>query len=504
MNGNISVESEFGKGSTFTVTLPQKVCIHDKIAAVVSPEEKSAIVFERREDYAESIIFSIDNLGIKNDLVRDEKSFFKVLKKNPTAFIFISYDIFERIKDKVLSEDRSLNIILLTEFGETVPAGNWNILSMPAYTVSVANVFNGETNRYSHGFQNELSIRFTAPDANVLIVDDIDTNLKVASGLLAPYMMEVDLCKSGEDAINAVKEKQYDIVFMDHRMPGMDGVEATGHIRALGADDPYYKDLPVIALTANAVAGMKEMFIQNGFDDFMPKPIDTVVLNTILEKYISKTKQKGGGEIIDNAGEKTRLQLPVIEISGLNVAKGIRQVYGSTEYYYEVLTTFCEDVEERLIKINECLEDGDLSGYTTIVHSLKSAAVNIGADSLYEKAHTLEKAGHTKDLQFIEDNNGEFIGTLSLLVNDIKSALKSFSTDGNDEELSESLVSELAILKTALIRMDAREIYPTVDKLLEMQLSDKLKPVIRQISKHVTAVEYDNAIALIDSMFDSI
>jgi HPt (histidine-containing phosphotransfer) domain-containing protein len=248
---------------------------------------------------------------------------------------------------------------------------------------------------------------------------------------------------------------------------------------------------------------MKEMFIQNGFDEFMSKPIDTVILNTILEKFIPKHKQKKGEEFIKNTVEQSHLHLPVIEVGGLDVAKGIRQVNGSIEYYYEILITFCEDVKERLDGISKCLDDGDLSGYTTLVHAIKSAAVNIGADKLSEMAFSLEKAGHIDDLLFIKANNAEFIKTLSLLVDDIKRALASLNTDGYDEELSEVVVFELALLKVALINMDAGEIYPTVDRLIEMKLSHKLKTVIRQISKHIMAVEYDDALAIIDSMLKS-
>jgi len=133
---------------------------------------------------------------------------------------------------------------------------------------------------------------FTAPDANILVVDDIKTNLKVVYGFLEPYKMNVDLCLSGKEAIKTVKSEQYDLVFMDYRMPDMDGIETTQHIRALDPDDSYYKDLPIIALTADAVAGRKEMFIQNGFNDFMSKPIDADKLNEVLEKWVPKQKQK--------------------------------------------------------------------------------------------------------------------------------------------------------------------------------------------------------------------
>jgi CheY-like chemotaxis protein len=286
---------------------------------------------------------------------------------------------------------------------------------------------------------------------------------------------------------------------MDHRMPDMDGVEATGHIRALGNNDPYYLELPIIALTANAMVGMKEMFLQNGFNDFMSKPIDTTVLNTILEKYIPKYMQTGAVEVVNPAAAKERPRLSALQIKGLDTAKGIRQIGSSAEFYNEILATFYEDGKERIIGINKCLETGDLSGYVTLVHALKSAAANIGADKMFEIAHALETAGYKKDIAFIEANNGHFIETFTQLLNDIDGALSSLSANGNGEALSEQLLSELDCLKAALTQMDAGVIYPTINRLMEMKLHNKVKTVVRQIWKHIMSMEYDEAFALIES-----
>jgi signal transduction histidine kinase/CheY-like chemotaxis protein len=132
---------------------------------------------------------------------------------------------------------------------------------------------------------DSIAINFNAPNARVLIVDDIDANLKVAKGLMQPYKMQVDLCTSGAEAIERIKANSYDLVFIDHMMPDMDGIEATKIIREI------YANLPIIALTANAVSGVKEMFLENGFNDFLSKPINTVELNSILEKWLPKEKQ---------------------------------------------------------------------------------------------------------------------------------------------------------------------------------------------------------------------
>jgi CheY-like chemotaxis protein len=164
-------------------------------------------------------------------------------------------------------------------------------------------VLNGISGNLNYS-SSENIVKFSAPDASVLIVDDIKTNLKVAQGLLLPYNMKIDLCNSGREAIEAVKTNHYDLILMDHKMPDMDGVEATQIIRSLGFDYSYY-NLPVVALTANAMIGTREFFLDNGFNDFISKPIDTIQLNVVLEKWIPKNKQ----EARDGRGmEKTALR----------------------------------------------------------------------------------------------------------------------------------------------------------------------------------------------------
>ncbi|GBU23579.1 aerobic respiration control sensor protein ArcB [Fibrobacteria bacterium R8-3-H12] len=139
---------------------------------------------------------------------------------------------------------------------------------------------------------DSAAIKFNAPNARVLVVDDIEANLKVAKGLMQPYKMQIDLCQSGIEAIEMVKANSYDLVLMDQMMPEMDGVEATKLIRVMAGENPHYAELPIIALTANAVSGAKEMLFSNGFSDFLSKPIDTIELNSILEKWIPKGKRK--------------------------------------------------------------------------------------------------------------------------------------------------------------------------------------------------------------------
>jgi CheY-like chemotaxis protein len=132
-------------------------------------------------------------------------------------------------------------------------------------------------------------ITFIAPEAEVLVVDDLPGNLLVAEGLLAPYRMRLFTCANGHEAVDLIKARPFDLVLMDHMMPEMDGVEAVGIIRAM--PDERCRTTPVIALTANAVSGMRDMFLENGFSDFLPKPIEIAKLDALLQKWIPESKR---------------------------------------------------------------------------------------------------------------------------------------------------------------------------------------------------------------------
>jgi len=287
MDGDIKVQSEYGKGSTFTIKLSQKICSPEPLASIEKPEEKSALVYEQNKIYADSIISTIDNLGVICHRVESDYNLREKLQTKNYTFLFVSHSLLINAKAIIKELESKTQIVVLTKFGK-VPSGiNSKILTMPAYSISVANILNCISDNFSYNTNENTSVvQFIAPKAKVLIVDDIGTNLKVAEGLMEPYKMEIDLCFSGIEAIAAVAKNHYDIVFMDHMMPEMDGIEATKLIRE------KYAELPLIALTANAVSGTKEMFLSNGFDDFLSKPIDTIKLNAILGKWIPKEKQE--------------------------------------------------------------------------------------------------------------------------------------------------------------------------------------------------------------------
>jgi signal transduction histidine kinase/CheY-like chemotaxis protein len=293
MGGDITVQSEYAKGSTFTVTIPQIYTDDQKLAVAENSGEKKTLLYDERALYAESVFLTLENLGVPVMVTVDSEDFLGKLEKGNYAFCFVSKDVMDRAAALIREKSLKTVLVLLEDLGEISSFQDIPAISMPAYAIPIANVLNGVSPADA---RSKTDIRFIAPAARILIVDDITTNLKVAEGLLALYQPEIHTCTGGVQAIELVKEHEYDIVFMDHMMPDMDGIEAVAAIRALKGR--RFQELPIIALTANAISGMKEMFLEKGFNDYLAKPIEMSKLAEIMSKWIPREKRlKAGGEV---------------------------------------------------------------------------------------------------------------------------------------------------------------------------------------------------------------
>jgi CheY-like chemotaxis protein len=260
----------------------------------------------------------------------------------------------------------------------------------------------------------------------VLVVDDFSSNLLVIEGMLSFYGIRVRTCRSGGEAVELVRENSFDLVFMDHMMPEMDGMEATRIIRSMSGE--RFRTLPVVALTANVVSGMREMFLENGFTDFLAKPIKTAELDAVLKKRLPADKLRAGPEETD-----ARPEAAVPEIAGVDAALGLARVGGSRDLYLEVLAAFRTDAEACLARIAE--EPGGTTSHTTQspdpslrvfithVHAMKSALANIGAEGLSGEAALLEKAGREADVSLIRARLPAFREELAALAARVDAAL---------------------------------------------------------------------------------
>jgi signal transduction histidine kinase/CheY-like chemotaxis protein len=511
MDGDVGFQSEYGKGSEFTIILPQNIASSEPFAAVEDAANKKVLVYEGREVYAQSICWSLDNLGVPYTMTETFGDFAGAILQGEWFYIFAGHGLYEKIKPIMerpggdFPGGKKPPLALIAEWGTETHIPGVYYISLPIQSLTIANTLNGRADNkgFNEGSAFTGAVRFTIPRARLLVVDDISTNLKVAEGLLMPYEATVDICQSGAEAIDLVRKQEYDIVFMDHMMPDMDGIETTDAIRALWGE--RFRTLPIVALTANAMVGMREMFLEKGFSDFLAKPIDVAKMDEILDRWIPKEKREMA--TIEQRMESNDTHS--LSIPGVDTEKGIAMTGGTLTAYKQVLSLFRKDAQERLPLLQNVPDENVLPAFITQVHALKSASASLGAAEISAQAAGLEVAGKAKDMAFIQKNLDYFAGHLEELINHISDVLEADTVTagaftGKNKEVHSGDISVyipiLQELAVALGERKADDIDHILENLMQQTLDKKSKEALEQISDEVLMAEYDKAGEIVCSL----
>ncbi|MDR3254940.1 MAG: response regulator [Synergistaceae bacterium] len=496
MGGDISVTSEYGVGSTFSATMIQKFEDDKKIASVEDPERKRVLFYEARSSHYKSIVSAMSCLGLHPVYSRSLTEFMNELREGEYDYAFISSEHYADCVDTIKKRNLPVHLVIMVDLGEVSTFRDVDSITMPLYSVSIANVLNGVV---ANGLnRRDSSGQFSAPSARALIVDDFSINLRVAKELVAQADMEVDTCLGGDEAIELVKNNFYDIVFMDHMMPGMDGIETTAAIRKMGERDEYYSRLPIVALTANAIAGQREMFLRSGMDDFLAKPIEMQKLVGILKKWIPEEKRVDvnlteSDGVPDGAAE--------IEADGLDVAAGLKNVGADVAVYKDILLDYCRDANDTAVQMKRSETEGDADRYVILVHSLKGASLSVGALGLGQSAALLEESVKTGGLKALRDRTDALWEELRRLTGAIYAALAWESRELVTGKARAGVLlenSQLELLKDALLNMDVKKINEMLSKYLAMPLDSRTKNLVSNIEQDVLMFEYEKAVEKIN------
>jgi PAS domain S-box-containing protein len=466
MGGEIKVSSKYGEGSVFYVNVPQGIIENEPLARVKDPSEKPVLCHEKQPLYAESIINTLRNLEVPAVLRNKTEEFFKELSSGNYPYAFVDSELAERADTMIKEKSLNTTLVVFVNTDRVASFRNLPAISRPVYGIPVANVLNHQTVTEPHKRQTG---HYTAPDARILVVDDIDTNLVVTAGLLAAYQSHIDTCTNGSDAIRMVQRNRYDIVFMDHMMPEMDGVEATRIIRAWEQEKGEVRQpIPIIALTANALIGMKEMFFSNGFSDYLSKPIEIPKLDEMMLTWISGEKLKQRMESDEVKTEQGVFSKDVI-IEGIDLQAGNARY--QEKMYLEVLRSYCVHTPVLLDKLrnvkNENLNEEMMNEYTVTVHGIKGASAGICAEEAAKMAEDLEQAGRKKDNQYIQTHTDPFIKMVDQMLERLKIFMASVTEQQSAKPLSPK--PDAAVLRDI---MEACKHYK-VNKMEEML--DKLE-----------------------------
>ena len=279
---------------------------------------------------------------------------------------------------------------------------------------------------------------FRAPDATILIVDDTRINLTVAVNLLKNTKMKIDTATSGEEAVNMASKTRYDVIFMDQRMPGMNGTEAFHKIRE--TENGASKDVPVICLTADAIIGAKERYLSEGFSDYLTKPIDNFALEKLLMKYLPDGKVELINEEISEISEEGNPEeeaFTVLRSVGIEPRAGLKYCQDDVFFYKALLAEYAYGELEKAHNLQKSYEAENWHDYSIYVHSLKSSSKMIGASALSVRAAKLEAAANISDTGTIHTEHDNMMEEYEVLTAVIRSLIPKSATDPENDDIKE-------------------------------------------------------------------
>jgi signal transduction histidine kinase/CheY-like chemotaxis protein/HPt (histidine-containing phosphotransfer) domain-containing protein len=500
MGGEISVTSEYERGSVFTATVLQARGSAGKLAYVDNASEKRVLILEERPICLDALVYAMTSLGLAHTCAQSLAEFNYMLTNDTYNFAFVSSRYAADCMFALGKSKSPIVFVSMVELGEVSSYRDAHSIMTPIFCTGIANILNNEKTFVVNG-DNAPRRRFLAPDVKILIVDDIATNLRVAKELMAIYGMDIHTCGSGMEAVKLAKTNRYDIIFMDHMMPDMDGVEAVAAIRAMGGANSYYQKLPIIALTANAASWQREMLLRSGMSGFLAKPIEMHKLDAVLKEWIPEERRREPTSDVSEPSESESLAFP--EIAGVSVEAGLRNFGNSAAAYASILLDFCKDADERADRIKSCLAEDDISLYLTFVHALKGAARAVGAKEFAEFAARAEESAQNGNLSAMATMTEELLAALDALTKGIRNALSNRFAAGDGRAIDELCASQLEMLKTALINFDIATVNEHMAEYAGMAFNAEARKELAEIERLILIFEYDAAIKRLDILINA-
>ncbi len=440
LGGFMTISSKPEKGTTVHVSLPMKVIDPTTCMSVAHPDELiigAYLHFEKypdpqvREYYNSMVLNIVKGLGVQMHRVNNPEDLKLLHDTIHMTHLFVAEE--EYASNVELIEEYAKDMIVVVVANgdfKPAPGSNARVMEKPFYCFPVVSVLNSSVHdKQTAGF------RMVCKGVKALVVDDEPMNLVVGKSIFRNYGMEVTTVLSGQESIDICREKTFDIVFMDHMMGGMDGVEAMKRIRSDVAGKNG--ETPIVALTANAMSSAKQMFLSEGFDGFVSKPIETDELERVMRQVLPKSMVTY--EEIDDISEPepdfeelrkesspkmTALSLREhLKPYSVDTDAGMKYCLNDFEFYKSLLVQFAAEAVDKIPLINRYYESADFKNYEILVHALKSTSKMIGAGVLSDKAKQLELAAKEKKEEFIKENHYPMMGEYGALYKGLSTIL---------------------------------------------------------------------------------
>lgn len=507
MNGTLDVSSIDGIGLRSELNVDFGIADPAPMISINETSGKKVLVYvyENRELAQWKSI--MEGFRILPDYANSYFAFDKSLQKTDYDYIFIPDKIYPSVSNLIESYKCEEHTYIITNPDRTY--GDFDrcrIIYHPVYSVTIADVLNNKWKAEDFEFKDDT--QYDGSKAKILVVDDNGVNLKVASGIFKYYNIDIDIAKSGEEAIKKMQSIDYNLVFMDLVMPEMSGSEALRIIR--GLNKPNISDVPVIALTANAGGNIREEILADGFQEYLAKPIkQRYLLNCLLEflppgllKRVAKKQEK-------------KEEIPVVkpEDNVLDVSKGRANIGNNTESYCAILNTYYSEGLRKIKALPDELEAGNIALFTTDVHGIKSSSAAIGATAVSAMFKELENAGKNNDLDFIHKKYNAYIDSFKKILSDVKDYLVSQNRfeykEVTDERIKNLEVEELdaegiLVLRDLIDRMDLKACDPIMDDLGAHNYGEDINFQIEKLKKAYDMFDFHEVKVVLNELLENL
>ena len=453
LGGFMTIESKPDVGTTVNVSIPQRIVDPLSCMSVAAPDKLclgAFLHFEKYDhpavrDYYNSMVLNIvKGLGVQMHRVNNAENLKLLHNSVHLTHLFIAEDEYNDNVDLIESLAKEMVVAVVANEGMVLPKNSHvKVLEKPFYCFPVVSILNSTVDS-----KEERVKKLRCDGVRALVVDDESMNLVVAKSIFARYGMKVTTVTSGQESIDVCRGKVFDIIFMDHMMSGMDGVEAMKRIR--NDVSGLNGSVPVVALTANAMSSAKQMFLSEGFDGFVSKPIEIEELERVLKQVLPKSALSfvdadGQVESLPDEPEEAAKPEPVKEKDfitelrkcGIDTEAGLKYCVGDRDFYKSLLMQYSTESADKIGSMKKYYKVRDWHNYEILVHALKSTSKMIGVTGLSEKAKALEKAAKENEENFILQNHEAMIRDYGVIAGEIKNLLMSGDEDKQDDDVFE-------------------------------------------------------------------
>ena len=468
LGGFLIIESEPGKGTKVKVSIPQEIIDPSKCMSLSTKDNISIGAFlhfgkfsnlQIREFYNIMVRHIVQGLGVVMRWVETPEKLRELTENMELTHLFVGEEEYEENVELIESLARKM-VVAVVANSDFVPAqgSKVRILPKPFYCFPVVTLLNQDPSE-----EESRVSKIMCNGVRALVVDDEPMNHMVAKGIFKRYGMEVFTANSGQESIDMCETEDYDIIFMDHMMPEMDGIEAMKRIRTVLTR--RHKEVPIVALTANAVSTAKKMFLREGFDGFISKPVELSELERILRKVLpgelcvdvyeseEDVPEAASSETesvpvtpVRTIPDKPLTPLEKIAALGIDTKTGLYYCQKDEDFYKQLLMEYAKSGPKKQEDAGRFLEEKDYQNYKIIVHALKSTSKMIGAAKLSELAKALEDAAKLEDGEFIRAHHANTMAEHKRLIEGIAKAYEEPSNaevDGIADDAGEEILEFL-------------------------------------------------------------